>query len=444
MEPSKHDCAKGQCDKLMQERMHYFMGRHLTARDFTDEQAYHRTHRLFHNRLLHGWGVVCGLDVREHTREDCRTKYVEVTPGVAIDCCGREIVVQCIASCSEQRLPEIPWKDYSETHPLLLLCLVYEEKGMDPVPVLNTEGDCSETKTKYGRYQEGWKLCWRWIADPDLKKYQWKNQYDICPPEEHREGEHGSTGQPNQQQQSQSQNVARQREELREHRYSDNPFIYPGPPCPEDDCGDPCGEDYKSCIEPQCPPHHCVPLAVICAKPGEPVTTEEILTKGRPELPFSPRRLTHIIEINWPHGGVITPRWFYRHRSFRVTFDRRLKPAPYRPFPGPWGVNEATFVVQFGEQYEDLDFVTYEEPPRLSHDEYQAVYRVSPRKHHHDEYRYLIGHIVWITLKCDFLYDCHGVRVDGNNDGVAGGTFESWVSVVSDYDYDQMNKDGKL
>src|SRR5687768_560450 len=41
-------------------------------------------------RYRHGWGVVCGLDVR------CRPKYhdqVVITPGYAVDCCGNDVIV---------------------------------------------------------------------------------------------------------------------------------------------------------------------------------------------------------------------------------------------------------------------------------------------------------------------------------------------------------------
>jgi hypothetical protein len=58
---------------------------------------------------------------------------------------------------------------------------------------------------------------------------------------------------------------------------------------------------------------------------------------------------------------------------------------------------------------------------------------------------------VYITLKCDFLLDCHGVAVDGNHlggvlpsgDGVPGGTFESWFRVVPDHEYPEYEKNYK-
>ena len=45
------------CLDLATDRMRYFTGRYMTARDFRDEQNYHLTHRHLHSRILHGWGV---------------------------------------------------------------------------------------------------------------------------------------------------------------------------------------------------------------------------------------------------------------------------------------------------------------------------------------------------------------------------------------------------
>ena len=44
-------------------RLRYFHGRGLSALDLRREQAYHLERHRLHNRLLHGWGIVCGLDV---------------------------------------------------------------------------------------------------------------------------------------------------------------------------------------------------------------------------------------------------------------------------------------------------------------------------------------------------------------------------------------------
>ena len=45
------------------ERLNFFYGQMLSAADFRSEQAYFREKMKLHNRCLHGWGVVCGLEV---------------------------------------------------------------------------------------------------------------------------------------------------------------------------------------------------------------------------------------------------------------------------------------------------------------------------------------------------------------------------------------------
>jgi hypothetical protein len=49
------------CDDVPVERMRWFTGRFMTARDLTDEQRYLVGRRWLLNRVLHGEGVVCGL-----------------------------------------------------------------------------------------------------------------------------------------------------------------------------------------------------------------------------------------------------------------------------------------------------------------------------------------------------------------------------------------------
>ncbi|KYC43645.1 hypothetical protein WA1_00275 [Scytonema hofmannii PCC 7110] len=69
-------------------RLNYFTSQFLVEQDFQDEQAYHRQMRYRHNRLLHTWGVIEGLEV---TRSGDR--QVSVSPGTASDRQGQEIVL---------------------------------------------------------------------------------------------------------------------------------------------------------------------------------------------------------------------------------------------------------------------------------------------------------------------------------------------------------------
>jgi hypothetical protein len=69
-------------------RLNYFTHQFLREQDFQAEQAYHMAMRRQHNRLLHGWGVVQGLEVRKKSDHE-----ITVEPGMAIDDQGREIVL---------------------------------------------------------------------------------------------------------------------------------------------------------------------------------------------------------------------------------------------------------------------------------------------------------------------------------------------------------------
>ncbi|MEU4219150.1 hypothetical protein [Actinoplanes sp. NPDC026623] len=46
------------------ERLRFYPRQLISADDLNDEQEYHRQKLREHNRLLHGWGVVCGCDVQ--------------------------------------------------------------------------------------------------------------------------------------------------------------------------------------------------------------------------------------------------------------------------------------------------------------------------------------------------------------------------------------------
>ena len=72
------------------ERIRYVPGHLLGAADLTEEQLYLLEKARRHNRMLHGWGIVCGLTVRSSpTRHE-----LTVEPGYALDGNGDEIVVE--------------------------------------------------------------------------------------------------------------------------------------------------------------------------------------------------------------------------------------------------------------------------------------------------------------------------------------------------------------
>lgn len=70
-------------------RNRYFYGKLLDVFHFEMEQNYFNTKRWLLNRVVTGYGVICGLQVM--LTPDGKSVYV--TPGIALDKCGREIIV---------------------------------------------------------------------------------------------------------------------------------------------------------------------------------------------------------------------------------------------------------------------------------------------------------------------------------------------------------------
>src|SRR5215475_4705226 len=74
------------------ERVRYFSRQLLDANDLTEDQAYHRAKQRLHNRLLHGWGIVCGLEVKTNPTAQAPLN-VTMCPGLALGPQGDEICI---------------------------------------------------------------------------------------------------------------------------------------------------------------------------------------------------------------------------------------------------------------------------------------------------------------------------------------------------------------
>lgn len=141
-------------------RNNYFDGKFLVARDFSDEQDYHRGHRQMHNAFLHGAGTVCGLRLIQHPSEQCRREFLVIEPGLALDCCGQEIIVP---ERSLVRVRELIGNDEDlqaqldgEHH--LFIAIQRCDSGAEPVPIIlpTCEGSGG---TECGRVAEGFEFC---------------------------------------------------------------------------------------------------------------------------------------------------------------------------------------------------------------------------------------------------------------------------------------------
>lgn len=136
----------------------YFNGKLLVERDFSDEQAYLVGKDRLHNSLLHGMGTVCGLKVLAHPNSDeCQDKYVYIEPGVALDCCGREIVVTTKKLVSIEDLLDRETADATGTKDLFI-ALCYDETLEEKVPVILPDCDCADGNQAYNRIREGYQV----------------------------------------------------------------------------------------------------------------------------------------------------------------------------------------------------------------------------------------------------------------------------------------------
>jgi 6-phosphogluconolactonase (cycloisomerase 2 family) len=149
-----------ECGLPAQEHLNYFTGQFLTERDFRDEQQYHIGKHREHNRYLHGWGTVCGLRVTQHPDAACRTRFVVIEPGLALDCCGREISVpEPIYVDVQKFLASEPKSDPQNPKPQqLVISVCYSECKTEFVPALYSECGCDEKICDANRVREAFEV----------------------------------------------------------------------------------------------------------------------------------------------------------------------------------------------------------------------------------------------------------------------------------------------
>jgi len=410
----QHNCDEsGECGHIAMERNRYFTGKFMASRDFADEQKYFLSRHRLHNRLLHGWGIVCGLKVSYHPRPDCARRWVVVQSGIALDCCGRELIMPC-ETTFELPLPH-PKKDPNEKKPEgygnesqsspqpepnevenekelpLYLVLRYVEDEIERVPALYSEGECDPTRKEANRVRE--KAVLDVVRMDDVEGNCWLN-----------------------------------------------PQGDPHAGC-RDDCGDVIPGPGHSCLNPICPCGDVVPLALLTAS-NDPEKAFDIDLKGRRRLPTPPEYLTHIVHTNWDHGEEVTLETINNEWKGQlvVTFDRKILPVDGEKT----GIGPLTFIVQYGGVQQAVEFLPYDgdHPPALDGD-CRAVFTIDPdyiNPRRDRRGKTIVDNVVYVTLKCDFILDCHNNPVDGDFRGgrfptgnrVPGGVFESWFRVVYD------------
>ncbi|HJQ85651.1 MAG TPA: hypothetical protein VKA21_16300 [Candidatus Binatia bacterium] len=151
----------------------YFPRQLITPDELTLEQEYFRNRMRRHNRLLHGWGVVCGARV-------CCPPHGEpwkvlVTAGYVLGPYGDEIVIErdrcfdlrvrCVTGSAEEPCGEAvdPWCSdvyvKPETPPELFVAVRYKQVMTRPVRVQPAGCGCDETQCEYSRWADGYEIC---------------------------------------------------------------------------------------------------------------------------------------------------------------------------------------------------------------------------------------------------------------------------------------------
>jgi hypothetical protein len=136
------------------ERPAFFAGQRLTAADLTAAQAFHRELRWLHNRGLHTWGIAFGLAVVGERGEGA----VTVVPGYAVDCQGRDIVVD------DELVVPVPSVAGSAGVPATWYLTVSYQDDTDQPILQNGEGVCFDDGAT--RRAEGGLVRWQKAGDP--------------------------------------------------------------------------------------------------------------------------------------------------------------------------------------------------------------------------------------------------------------------------------------
>ncbi len=198
------------------DRLKYFYGQLLGARDFQIEQSYFREKLKLHNRCLHGYGVVCGLELTadpprypcapvaasvapeqeaapepaaeqsgaeqsgaeqsgaEHEGEAQQegapetpaaqgaattSGTVTLHPGVALDCEGNEIVVRAACSFDPWNLLSASDRSRAERRPgTLFVSICYEEQPIEPTRPAISDSCGAVGSCIYGKLRDAWCL----------------------------------------------------------------------------------------------------------------------------------------------------------------------------------------------------------------------------------------------------------------------------------------------
>ncbi|MFD2467675.1 hypothetical protein [Amycolatopsis silviterrae] len=140
-------------------RLRYFHGQLLGARDFRNEQAYFREKLKLRMRCLLGYGVVCGLFAEPlPPDDDCPPETgaaaVRITPGLAVDCDGNEVVVG--GSCAVDLRKALPEADRDKK--TVWVGVEYCERPVEPTRTVYDDGCGDGDDCQFGYTEESYAI----------------------------------------------------------------------------------------------------------------------------------------------------------------------------------------------------------------------------------------------------------------------------------------------
>jgi hypothetical protein len=173
-------CLDNSCDSSIAELPRYYPRQLITPDDLTLEQNYFRDRMRRHNRLLHGWGVVCGAlvcPVPSPAGSDPSVPFVawqvQVQTGYALGPYGDEIILDCPRTvdlrtgavsgvtgdpCVE---PVDPWCSQVFTPPAsstFYIAVKYKQCMTRPVRVQPVGCGCNDNSCEYSRWHDGYEI----------------------------------------------------------------------------------------------------------------------------------------------------------------------------------------------------------------------------------------------------------------------------------------------
>lgn len=171
-------CREIPCDQSVAERPRYYAGKVITHYDLSLEQDYFRSKLRRHNRMLHGWGVVCGALVCKLPKsKENGTKFepwkVVVKPGCLLGPYGDEIIIDCIRTVDLRTQGVVgitgepcvdavdPWCSQVVQEPSggkLYIAVRYKEVPARPVRVQPVGCGCDDGQCENSRYVDGYEI----------------------------------------------------------------------------------------------------------------------------------------------------------------------------------------------------------------------------------------------------------------------------------------------